>query len=138
MAILITSYILLTFSGLIWGVREYYHKSSNVFERLYGCPATGFWGSLSWQRKYKDYPVDTRPKNKIIGEFPYNDFWHLSWYISKGLLIAGSALAVYKVDAGPTWLEVAIDVLAVFAVTAFWAGFSFAYMQKKVLKKGYR
>jgi len=71
---------MLAIAGLIWGMREFFHRRPDMFSVIWGKPLTGFWGRLGWTRKYKNYPEDKRYKSFILAIFPYNDFYHLAWY----------------------------------------------------------
>ena len=50
-----------TMAGVSYGIGEtlVHHHSSSVFS---SADETSFWGSQSWLRKYRNYPLDTRAK----------------------------------------------------------------------------
>jgi len=85
---IIISLILFALAGLLWGMREYYHKNPKVFDVLWKVKPISFFGSQSWKLKYKDYDNgDTRPAFPLAKVFPVNDFWHSASYVFKLLLI---------------------------------------------------
>lgn len=92
---IIISLILFALAGLLWGMREYYHKNPKVFDVLWKVKPISFFGSQSWKLKYKDYDNgDTRPAFPLAKVFPVNDFWHSASYVFKLLLIVGSMLSM--------------------------------------------
>jgi len=120
---------MLAIAGLIWGMREFFHRRPDMFSVIWGKPLTGFWGRLGWTRKYKNYPEDKRYKSFILAIFPYNDFYHLAWYTVKVLLICGT-LYSYHILSDKCY-PVLITLIAVMFVTTVCAGLSFRYVKKR-------
>lgn len=126
-------YILLALSGVIWGLREKTHQRPNFFETAFGASPTSFFGSQQWKRKYIDYDGgDKRPKTKLLSIFPYNDFWHLSWYVVKAVTV-GCCIVIGK--GLETWGEVAFQFILVFGVTTIAAGLTFRLADQIEKKK---
>ena len=119
---------MLAIAGLIWGMREFFHRSPAMFSVIWEKSPTGFWGRLGWTRKYKNYPEDKRYKNFILAIFPYNDFYHLSWYAVKILLIVGTLYTYQILDSIGS--QVLITLIAVMFVTTVWAGLTYMCIRK--------
>lgn len=117
------AYILLAVSGIIWGLREKLHQRPGFFETAFGVSPMSFFGSQQWKRKYIDYDGgDKRAKTKLLSVFPYNDFWHSSWYFVKAVMV-GCCLIIGK-GLG-TWGEVGFYFILVFGITTIAAGLTF-------------
>lgn len=126
------AYILLAISGAIWGLREKTHQRPNFFELAFGVSPTSFFGSQQWKRKYIDHDGGERmPKTKLLSVFPYNDFWHSSWYVVKAAMI-GCCIWIGNNTDG--WKSLIIAFILSVAVTTIAAGISFraaSMMEKK-------
>lgn len=132
---IIISLISLTLTGLIWGLREYYHKNPKVFDTLWKVKPISFFGSQSWKLKYKDYDKgDTSPAFPLAKTFPINDFWHSSKYVFGLLLITGSILLSQSNlpfgIPGKNW----IYVITAMVVQALGAWLSFNLLDRQIKK----
>lgn len=129
-------YIILMVCGIIHGAREYTHKDPKVFEKLWNVLPTSFWGSESWKRKYKQYPINLMPKNDLISIFPYNDFWHLSHYIKQTLFIIGCVLlGRMDTDYFDFTNSLIYPVVAALVILVFWGGLTFYLISSSLKKK---
>lgn len=79
--------------GGIHGANQAFHADPHIFEKRWGVSPTSFWGSESWQRKYRRVDGGAYFHERALYT-PFSDFWHVSSWSSKGLLIGGTTFLI--------------------------------------------
>lgn len=116
--------------GFIHGMREKYHADPRVFEKAFGASPESFFGSESWKRKYDANGNERRFYTS------FSDFWHVSEWVSKGAIMAGTTVLItYKhcnkhntntcSCSKKNWKRIGLDLITSFAVSSLgaWTGY---------------
>ena len=110
--------LLALFAGLLQGGREAFHADDEVFEERFGASDKGFWGSMSWYRKYDGQMFER------VWYTPISDYWHLAKWLHKGLLIASCLLACYTLP-----YNIYLIGLGVYALETLGQNISYKYLR---------
>lgn len=94
--------------GLIWGIREYYHKDPRVFEKALGVDEESFFGSKAWKRQYVNNDPNNKHKPEIFNSF--RDFWH------------ASSKLIYLFVISSVYLAMSVNLSSLMGASAFIAG----------------
>jgi len=98
-------------SGAIDGVVEGYEfDGRKSFERKYNVSPTGYFGSESWRRAYKNNDPEQGYKNFYSRTFGANDFYHLADDAKKiGYIGSGITIGISGSRANSKWWHYAVD-----------------------------
>ena len=126
---LVGSYLVLMVTGGVWAFREKVHAQPGVFNQLckkVDIDPVSFFGEKMWLQKYKP---KSRFWRQILYWFPVNDYWHLSWYVTKSLYILAMWMAWKSRDYLARWLGSFWDLRKfwplffwVTIISMFWGG----------------
>jgi hypothetical protein len=109
----------LAFAGAVDGIVEGYEFDGRTsFERKYQVQKSGYFGSESWQRAYKNGNVEQGYKNRITQSLGAQDFYHHADDVRKlGYISGGIAVGISGTQTNTKWWHYLIDFGIGFAIS---------------------
>lgn len=116
----VLSWAIAAFSGAVDGVLEGNRFDNNRnFERKFNASKTGYFGSESWRRAYKNNDPEQGYKNLYSQTFGACDFYHHADDARKiGYIGSGVVIGISGAKSNPKWWNYALDFGIGFAMSS--------------------